>query len=435
MAQAYGMWLPLKLYSFCFWAFDQFCLNSRPVPLEIAGQMQVSGAQYFKPRAARAVESVIAEPVGDRGAAARSIASSEREETQWLTSRPPSTAPSTLYSPVDAFSTKPLETTATERDRRGRLDHQRRVHHRRLRRHVRHPLHRRRADRLHRARPARSSPAASAERSGPPPPATRNGVAVKANMVAGFITALQSAVLAIENELGTAAARNYVRKDGAVTITGLKTFQDGAEFGVGQQSRHRPGAPAQPRRGQVAQGRQLRRPRDGAEREQPPRDGRHHRLRGGPDVRRVLVSGRHDAPARASSRSTRSAAWRWRRAWSRWRRPASWPARTRRSPWTRRGASRLARRWSAGDLPAHTHVASDIVSGALPFTIQKAGTAVGTRRALNLIEGANITLTVADDAGNDRVNVTVAAAAARPRTTCCPRRIRTRWPPRRSWAT
>jgi hypothetical protein len=30
------------------------------------------------------------------------------------------------------------------------------------------------------------------------------GVPVKANMVSGFITALQSAVLAIENELGTA---------------------------------------------------------------------------------------------------------------------------------------------------------------------------------------------------------------------------------------
>ena len=60
-----------------------------------------------------------------------------------------------------------------------------------------------------------------------------NGGTVKANMVAGFITALQSAVLAIENELGTAAARNYIRKDGAVTVTGLKTFQDGAEFGAG----------------------------------------------------------------------------------------------------------------------------------------------------------------------------------------------------------
>src|SRR5579884_392665 len=43
------------------------------------------------------------------------------------------------------------------------------------------------------------------------------GVAVRANMVSAFITALQSAVLAIENELGTVAARNYVRRDGAVT--------------------------------------------------------------------------------------------------------------------------------------------------------------------------------------------------------------------------
>ena len=65
----------------------------------------------------------------------------------------------------------------------------------------------------------------------------------------------------------------------------------------------------------------------------------------------------------------------------------------------------------SGDIRAHTHVATDIVSGALPFTIQKAGTAIGTRRALNLIEGANVALTVTDDSGNDRVNVTVAAAS------------------------
>jgi L-alanine-DL-glutamate epimerase-like enolase superfamily enzyme len=36
----------------------------------------------------------------------------------------------------------------------------------------------------------------------------------------------------------------------------------------------------------------------------------------------------------------------------------------------------------------------------MPFTIKKAGVDVGTRHALNLIEGANIGLTVADDAGN-----------------------------------
>ena len=60
-----------------------------------------------------------------------------------------------------------------------------------------------------------------------------SGVAVKANMVSGFVTALQSAVLAIENEVGVSSARNYVRKDGVVTITGLKAFVDGAEFGAG----------------------------------------------------------------------------------------------------------------------------------------------------------------------------------------------------------
>lgn len=46
--------------SFCYWAFDQSCLNSRPVPLEIAGQMQVTGAHTT----ARAMESVVAVPLG-----------------------------------------------------------------------------------------------------------------------------------------------------------------------------------------------------------------------------------------------------------------------------------------------------------------------------------------------------------------------------------
>ncbi len=61
MAQAYGMWRAAKLYSMCFWAFDQFCLNSRPVPLESAGQVRY--ASYHKPRAARAIESAIAATV------------------------------------------------------------------------------------------------------------------------------------------------------------------------------------------------------------------------------------------------------------------------------------------------------------------------------------------------------------------------------------
>jgi len=44
--------------------------------------------------------------------------------------------------------------------------------------------------------------------------------------------------------------------------------------------------------------------------------------------------------------------------------------------------------------------------------IAKAGTVVGTRRKLNFIEGTNVTLTVADDAANEKVDITIAAAGA-----------------------
>jgi hypothetical protein len=52
---------------------------------------------------------------------------------------------------------------------------------------------------------------------------------------------------------------------------------------------------------------------------------------------------------------------------------------------------------STADLPSHTHMASDIVSGAIPILIKKTGVDIGTRRALNFIEGSSIGLTVADD--------------------------------------
>ena len=42
--------------------------------------------------------------------------------------------------------------------------------------------------------------------------------------------------------------------------------------------------------------------------------------------------------------------------------------------------------------------------------IRKAGTLIGVRRTLNLIEGTNVTLTIADDSVNNRVNVTIAAS-------------------------
>src|SRR5579884_2535428 len=137
----------------------------------------------------------------------------------------------TLYSPVDAFSTRPLETTATQQILAGdttisvastdgfaasygifSIDDELIVYTSKTTTQFTGCL-----------RGAFGTTAAQ----------HAQGVAVKANMVSAFITALQSAVTAIENEIGTVAARNYVRRDGAVTITGVKTFVDGAEFGSG----------------------------------------------------------------------------------------------------------------------------------------------------------------------------------------------------------
>jgi hypothetical protein len=42
--------------------------------------------------------------------------------------------------------------------------------------------------------------------------------------------------------------------------------------------------------------------------------------------------------------------------------------------------------------------------------VEKAGVAVGTRRTLNFIEGSNVTLTMADDAANEEVDITIDAA-------------------------
>jgi hypothetical protein len=56
IAQAYGNFARAKAkpYSLAFWAFDQFCLNSRDVPLKAAVATGYS-AIYHKPRAARAI--------------------------------------------------------------------------------------------------------------------------------------------------------------------------------------------------------------------------------------------------------------------------------------------------------------------------------------------------------------------------------------------
>ena len=56
MAQAYSQWLTAPYYSMCFWASDQYCLNSRPNPLETWVQASATAAVYHKPRIARSVE-------------------------------------------------------------------------------------------------------------------------------------------------------------------------------------------------------------------------------------------------------------------------------------------------------------------------------------------------------------------------------------------
>lgn len=53
------------------------------------------------------------------------------------------------------------------------------------------------------------------------------------------------------------------------------------------------------------------------------------------------------------------------------------------------------------------------LADAQPVTVRKnTGADVGTRSRLNFIEGSNITLTVADDAGSDEVDITVESTAA-----------------------
>lgn len=64
--------------------------------------------------------------------------------------------------------------------------------------------------------------------------------------------------------------------------------------------------------------------------------------------------------------------------------------------------SGVAKRATVNELAAGIAVAT-------PLAVKKAGVLVGTRRGLNLIEGSNVTLTVADDAGNDEVDVTIAS--------------------------
>lgn len=51
-------------------------------------------------------------------------------------------------------------------------------------------------------------------------------------------------------------------------------------------------------------------------------------------------------------------------------------------------------------------------SSTQKLEVGKAGSLVGTRKHLNLIEGSNVTLTVSDNAGQDRVDVTIGASVS-----------------------
>jgi hypothetical protein len=142
--------------------------------------------------------------------------------------------PVTLYSPVNAFSTGPLETTATQQILAGdttisvvstdgfaasygilSIDDELIVYV---------------------SKTATQFTGCQRGAFGTQAAQHAQGATVRANMVAAFITALQSAVLAIENELGTAAAWKFVRAIGDQIVTGMKTFQDGAAFGSGNKA-------------------------------------------------------------------------------------------------------------------------------------------------------------------------------------------------------
>jgi hypothetical protein len=312
----------------------------------------------------------------------------------------------TLFSPVDAFSTKPLETTTTSgvgagdstisvqstaggfADAYGVLSIDDEIV-------------------IYTARSGSQFTGCQRGSFGTTAASHSSGATVRANMVAGFITALQSAVLAIENELGTAAARNYVRKDGAVTITGVKTFQDGAEFGSGNKAGT--GLVRLPNTGAI----KWRKADNSGDLGMALNASDHVAMDAIIDFAPGQTFGAFSYPdatttskgivqvdptgGLAVAAGVLSVA-------SSGVTPGTYTKLTVDAKGRATGGTTL----SAADLPAHTHVAGDIVSGALPFTIQNNGSVVGTRRALNLIQGANMALSFADDSGNDRVTVTVA---------------------------
>ena len=102
-----------KLYSMCFWAFDQFCLNSRPVPLGAWTQATRDGDGVPQAEPSRARWRWPRPSMWWRPPAARSTGSSATRGSSMANYPGAIDGAASLYSPVDAFSGKPLETTTT----------------------------------------------------------------------------------------------------------------------------------------------------------------------------------------------------------------------------------------------------------------------------------------------------------------------------------
>jgi hypothetical protein len=235
-----------------------------------------------------------------------------------------------------------------------------------------------------------------------------SGATVRANMVAAYLTALQDAVIAIEQEIGTAASRNYVRRDGAVTITGDKTFVDGAGFGSGTKAST--GLVRLPNGGAIRW-----RKSDGSGDVGISVGANDHLVAdaiidfapgqtfgafsypdadyGSKGIVQIDPAGGLAVSAGVASLAPTGVS------------PGTYQQVTVDAKGRVTSGSQLA----AADLPAHTHSAFDITSGSLPHEVQVGGAAVGTRRAVNLAEGNRVSLAGADDPTNDRVTVTVSA--------------------------
>jgi hypothetical protein len=236
-----------------------------------------------------------------------------------------------------------------------------------------------------------------------------SGATVCANMVSAYIKALQEAVVAIEQDLGTASNRNYVRKDGAVTITGAKTFVDGAEFGSGNKAAT--GLVRLPNTGAVKW-----RKADGSgdlglalnANDRLVADaiidfapGQTFGAFSYPDagygskgIVQIDPAGGLAVESGVVSMAPSGAS----------------PGAYSKVTVDAKGRVTAGANLAAGDLPGHTHTASDIVSGELPHKVQRDGADVGTRRALNLVQGTRVSLAAADDPVNDRVSVTISAS-------------------------